>query len=130
MDIVERLRHAATTASNDDLSSEGTEDRRRHVERIDAMLAGADEIEKLRQTGLATASTSRTTGPLTVGGGVGRTARHEYWRDALLRAAECGSDCLRDTWVSVPSELRDELGLALRQAGIIAMDADVQRMAE
>jgi hypothetical protein len=48
MDIVERLRHAATTASNDDLSSQGTQKRSRHVERIDAMLAGADEIEKLR----------------------------------------------------------------------------------
>ena len=48
MDIVERLRHAATTASNDDLSSLGTEKRRRHAERFDAMLAGADEIEKLR----------------------------------------------------------------------------------
>jgi hypothetical protein len=76
MDIVERLRHAATTASNDDLSSQGTEKRHRHVERIDAMLAGADEIEKLRtalhQTGLATASTSRTTGALMVEGGFGR----------------------------------------------------------
>jgi hypothetical protein len=76
MDIVERLRHAAATASNDDLSSQGTEKRSRHVERIDAMLAGADEIEKLR-TAIAlavastTASTSRMTGALTVVGGLG-----------------------------------------------------------
>jgi hypothetical protein len=45
--IPERLRHAATTASNDDYSKPGTEARRRHVERVDAMLAGADEIERL-----------------------------------------------------------------------------------
>jgi hypothetical protein len=44
----DRLRRAATTASNDDASLPMTEKRERHVERVDAMLAGADELSRLR----------------------------------------------------------------------------------
>jgi hypothetical protein len=33
----------------------------------------------------------------------------EDWVLRLSRAAECGSACLRDTWVTVPAEMRDEL---------------------
>lgn len=48
------------------------------------------------------------------------------WRELLLRAAECGSDCLRDTWVTIPADMRDELAFVMREAGIIAMGADVR----
>lgn len=48
MDIVERLRMAATTATNDDVTHPSSEKRKRHVARVDALLAGADEIERLR----------------------------------------------------------------------------------
>jgi hypothetical protein len=58
------------------------------------------------------------------------TARHEYWREALLRAAELGSDRLHDTWSTVPSEMRDELGFALREAAIVAMDADLKNLGQ
>lgn len=47
-DIVERLRHAFTTASNDDLSKPGTEARERHCARLDAMQEAAAEIARLR----------------------------------------------------------------------------------
>jgi hypothetical protein len=48
MDIVERLRHAATTACNDDLSDPNSEKRARHVERYEAMQEGTAEIDRLR----------------------------------------------------------------------------------
>lgn len=43
--IVERLRHAATTACNDDMSEPMSEKRTRHIRRVQAMRDGADEIE-------------------------------------------------------------------------------------
>lgn len=48
MDIVNALRHATATASNDDVTEPGTELRQRQIGRIDAMLGGIEEIERLR----------------------------------------------------------------------------------
>lgn len=48
------------------------------------------------------------------------------WRDYLLQVAECGSDVLRDTWVTIPTEIQDVLAFTLREAGIIAMAADME----
>jgi hypothetical protein len=59
-----------------------------------------------------------------------RDMTEDDWRELLLQAAERGSDYLRDTWAEIPEDMRDGLGFALRQAGIIAMGADAQRMAE
>jgi len=47
--MIERLRHAATTASNDDESAIGTEKRRRHVERVDVMLEAAALLQSLSE---------------------------------------------------------------------------------
>nr|RAV93325.1 hypothetical protein DBT53_10445 [Aerococcus mictus] len=44
-DLVEKLRHAAMTASNDDVSEPRSEKRMRHTDRVDAMLTAADRIE-------------------------------------------------------------------------------------
>lgn len=43
--LSERLRHAATTASNDDLSKPGTDKRQRHADRVAVMLEAADELD-------------------------------------------------------------------------------------
>jgi hypothetical protein len=43
-DIVTRLRRSITTASNDDESKPGTEKRRRHIERMEAMNDAIDLI--------------------------------------------------------------------------------------
>jgi len=48
-EVLKRLRHAVTTASNDDVSEAGTTARKRHVERLDAMLVAAEHIEKLEE---------------------------------------------------------------------------------
>lgn len=40
------LRHAVTTASNDDLTEAGTEKRQRHIERVDVMIAAAEFLEE------------------------------------------------------------------------------------
>lgn len=48
-DIVFRLIHSITTASNDDVSEPMTEKRRRHVERVDTLREAADEIERLQK---------------------------------------------------------------------------------
>ena len=48
MTICERLRHAITTASNDDYREAGADKRKRHVDRIDAMSDAIVEIERLR----------------------------------------------------------------------------------
>jgi hypothetical protein len=49
------------------------------------------------------------------------------WRDILERAAECGSDCLRDTWVMVPADMRSELAVWhwKRRVAAVAADAAV-----
>ena len=47
-DVVERLAHARTTASNDDFSKPGTPERDRHCERLAAMQDATTEIETLR----------------------------------------------------------------------------------
>lgn len=44
-DLVERLRHAATTAANDDLTRPMTQERRRHTDRVVAMSEAADALE-------------------------------------------------------------------------------------
>lgn len=44
-DLGRRLRFAITTAMNDDLSEVGTEKRRRHSDRLDAMSAAAAFLE-------------------------------------------------------------------------------------
>jgi hypothetical protein len=50
-DVIEKLRYAMQTASNDDLSSEpGTEKRRRHVERLGTMAQAIGVIEQQRAT--------------------------------------------------------------------------------
>ena len=41
-DVIQRLRHAISTASNDDLSAPMSEKRRRHVERVSAMRDAID----------------------------------------------------------------------------------------
>jgi len=46
-EVLKGLRHAVTTAMNDDVSESGTTARKRHVERLDAMLAAAELIEEL-----------------------------------------------------------------------------------
>jgi hypothetical protein len=43
--LAERLRHASTTASNDDLSKPGTEKRQRHADRVPVMLEAADALD-------------------------------------------------------------------------------------
>jgi len=43
--LAERLRHASTTASNDDLSKPGTEKRQRHADRVAVMLEAADDLD-------------------------------------------------------------------------------------
>lgn len=43
--VAARLRHAITTASNDDYSEVGSDKRARHVERIVAMSEAADRLE-------------------------------------------------------------------------------------
>lgn len=48
-DIVNRLRHSAATACNDDYTKARTEERRRHADQVSAMLDAADEIEHLRK---------------------------------------------------------------------------------
>lgn len=50
LEAVEALRLAITTASNDDLSEAGTDLRRRHVARIDAMQAAIDILSALPAT--------------------------------------------------------------------------------
>lgn len=50
-DIVDRLKHAIATATNDDETKPLTDKRARKVERIDTMLAAIDEIERLRAGG-------------------------------------------------------------------------------
>lgn len=45
VDLGKRLRHAITTASNDDYSKVGTEERKRHMDRLDAMSAAAAFLE-------------------------------------------------------------------------------------
>jgi hypothetical protein len=47
-DVIDRLRQAITTASNDDLSEPDTAKRQRHVERLAAMSEASDEIERLK----------------------------------------------------------------------------------
>lgn len=43
--LSERLRHAATTAANDDYSKPMTDERRRYIDRIDTMLEAADALD-------------------------------------------------------------------------------------
>jgi hypothetical protein len=47
--VVEKLRRAITTASNDGMSEPGTVKRERHVERLATMSDAIDEIERLRK---------------------------------------------------------------------------------
>jgi hypothetical protein len=47
-DVLTRLRHAITTESNDHDAAPGTTSRQRHIDRVNAMLDGCDEIERLR----------------------------------------------------------------------------------
>ncbi len=47
MDVLGRLSHARTTSLNDDLSEPGSEKRRRHIDRFEAMTLAGDEIERL-----------------------------------------------------------------------------------
>lgn len=42
--LADKLVHAATTASNDDISEPMSDKRKRHVERVDAMLEAADSL--------------------------------------------------------------------------------------
>jgi hypothetical protein len=49
----------------------------------------------------------------------------EEWNEALLRAAECGSDCLRDTWVMVPADMRPELAVWHWKCRVAAVAADM-----
>lgn len=44
-DLGRRLRHAVTTAMNDDLSELGSEKRKRHCDRLDVMSAAAAFLE-------------------------------------------------------------------------------------
>lgn len=46
-DLALSLRHAIVTASNDDYTRPGTQERQRHVARIDAMAAAADFLMEL-----------------------------------------------------------------------------------
>jgi hypothetical protein len=46
------------------------------------------------------------------------------WREALQLAAECGSDCLRDTWVMVPAEQQPKLAVWHWRCRIAAVAAD------
>lgn len=48
MTLCDRLRHAITTASNDDYSEAGSDKRKRHTDRLDAMAEAIAEIERLR----------------------------------------------------------------------------------
>lgn len=48
-ELVTRLRHAATTAQNDDMSEPGTLKRTRHIDRVDAMLIAAEYLEGLQR---------------------------------------------------------------------------------
>jgi hypothetical protein len=48
-DLVKRLRHAITTATNDDLSAPGTDKRQRYVERIGAMYEAIDALARADQ---------------------------------------------------------------------------------
>lgn len=45
-DLGKRLRHAITTAMNDDLSEVGTDKRKRHCDRLDVMSAAAAFLEE------------------------------------------------------------------------------------
>lgn len=65
IDPIDQLRHAIVTAMNDDITEVGTEKRKRHCDRLDAMSFAIDEIERLRGV-LATANNSW---------------RHEFERD-------------------------------------------------
>lgn len=47
-DVIDNLRRAMTTASNDDLSEPGSDKRHRHVQRLAAMSEAIGEIERLR----------------------------------------------------------------------------------
>lgn len=44
--IAVALRHAATTATNDDLTELSSEKRHRHVDRVETMLAAAEFLEE------------------------------------------------------------------------------------
>jgi hypothetical protein len=51
-DLITRLRHAITTASNDDMSAPWTSERARHAERVNAMM---DAVEALSWRSIETA---------------------------------------------------------------------------
>lgn len=61
-DLIERLGHAITTASNDDYTKPMSEKRKRHVERLTTMYAAIDEIKRLRTVIRETAAYARALG--------------------------------------------------------------------
>jgi hypothetical protein len=50
----------------------------------------------------------------------------DQWRTSLLRAAECGSNTLRDTWATIPPEQQHDLAFEHYKCRFIAMAADVR----
>ena len=49
----------------------------------------------------------------------------EEWHDVLERAAECGCDCLRDTWARIPAEQQFELAVWHWRCRVAALAADL-----
>lgn len=48
-ELIARLRYAATTAQNDDMSEPGSLNRTRHIDRVETMLLAAEYLEGLQR---------------------------------------------------------------------------------